>query len=156
MEYSQIDKFENIVIKNISNEHFGAAELAEFAGLSRYRVYRIIQNEKGLSTSKFIKKIRLKKAIDLLKNTDLSFAEISYQVGFGSPSYFTKCFNEHFGITPSEMKRRMTESQNKSHLENRWRSIKRVLISRKYWYFKSIFLLVFIAILYIFWAFYMM
>jgi transcriptional regulator GlxA family with amidase domain len=55
------------------------------------------------SPNQFIRNLRLQRAHDLLKKKAATSTEIAYRVGFGSPSYFTKCFHDHFGITPSEV-----------------------------------------------------
>lgn len=55
-----------------------------------------------MSAARFIRMIRLKRAKQLLDNTDYTVSEILYQVGFTNPSYFAKCFKQQFGISPSE------------------------------------------------------
>jgi transcriptional regulator GlxA family with amidase domain len=53
--------------------------------------------------NQFIRTFRLQRAYELLKQNSATTAEIAYQVGFSSPSYFTKCFHEQFGYTPTEI-----------------------------------------------------
>ena len=67
-------------------------------------MYRKIKVLTGQTASEFIRKIKLEKAKELLENTDLTISEISYKVGFSSPSYFTKCFKEEYGLIPKEMR----------------------------------------------------
>jgi AraC-like DNA-binding protein len=67
-------------------------------------LYRKIKFLTGDTATEFIRKIKLEKAKELLNTTDLTVSEISYKVGFSSPSYFTKCFKLHFGNIPKEFR----------------------------------------------------
>jgi signal transduction histidine kinase/DNA-binding response OmpR family regulator len=89
------------VEKNIGNEKFGVEQLGEEVGMSRSQLHRKLTALIGESPNQFIRSFRLQRAHDLLKQKAATAAEIAYQVGFGSPSYFTKCFHEKFGYTPS-------------------------------------------------------
>ena len=77
-------------------------QLGKTVGMSRLAFYRKIKSMTGHTPSEFIRIIKLHKASDLLKNTDLTISEISFQVGFETPSYFTKCFKDIFKENPSE------------------------------------------------------
>ena len=104
MEQSFLDKLERIVEDNLNNEQFGVVELAGEVSLSRFQVHRKLQAITGQSASRFIREVRLKWALELLKKTNSTATDIAYQVGFGSATYFNKCFNEYYGITPGEVK----------------------------------------------------
>ena len=52
-----------------------------------------------------LRKARLAQAQRLLQQSDLSVSEIAYQVGFASPSYFTKCYKDEFGTVPGEARK---------------------------------------------------
>lgn len=97
-----IDNLKDIVEANISNEQFGVSELADAVGMSRSNLLRKVKKATNLSVSQFIRNIRLKHAHELLRNSELTVSEISYAVGFGSTSYFTKCFKECYGYPPGE------------------------------------------------------
>jgi TolB-like protein/AraC-like DNA-binding protein/Tfp pilus assembly protein PilF len=107
---SFIDKAETLIVENLSNEKFGVSELAGAMSMSRSSLLRKIQKHTNLSASQFIRQVRLRKAMALLKQTALSVSEISYQVGFGSTSYFIKCFREHFGYPPGEAVKKESEA----------------------------------------------
>jgi TolB-like protein/AraC-like DNA-binding protein/Tfp pilus assembly protein PilF len=107
---SFIDKAETLIVENLSNEKFGVSELAGAMSMSRSSLLRKIQKHTNLSASQFIRQVRLRKAMTLLKQTALSVSEISYQVGFGSTSYFIKCFREHFGYPPGEAVKKESEA----------------------------------------------
>ena len=72
-------------------------------GLSRVQLYRKVKALTGLSPVELLRKARLQKAKELIKGTDKTIAEVAYEVGFTAPSYFTKCFKEEFGISPSDL-----------------------------------------------------
>ena len=71
-------------------------------GLSRSAFYRKIKGLSDMSPNEYIRMLRLRKAAQLLVEGDLSVSEICYQVGFGTPSYFSKCFQKQFGVLPKE------------------------------------------------------
>jgi TolB-like protein/AraC-like DNA-binding protein len=98
-----IDKAKALIVENLSNEQFGVSELAGAMNMSRSNLLRKVTKHTKLSASQFIRKIRLEKGMELLKQTSLTVSEISYQVGFGSTSYFIKCFREHYGHPPGEV-----------------------------------------------------
>lgn len=88
--------------EHLGNEHFGVSELASAMNMSRSNLLRKIKKASGLSASQFIRKIRLEEGMELLKIGELNVSEVSHQVGFGSPSYFIKCFREQYGYPPGE------------------------------------------------------
>lgn len=105
VDHAMINKLVGIVLANLNNEKFGVGKLAEEAGMSRVTVHRKIKSIKGQSVSQFIREIRLQKAIEMLQNGEGNVAEIAFRVGFGSPSYFIKCFHEYFDFPPGEARK---------------------------------------------------
>lgn len=73
-------------------------------GLSRVQLYRKVKALTGYSPVELVRITRLKAAAVMLRNTDKTVAEIASAVGFGTPSYFSKCFKELFGRQPGEMR----------------------------------------------------
>ena len=94
----------NYINNNINNPNLSVESLADELFLSRSKLYRKIKFLTGDTATEFIRKIKLEKAKELLNTTDLTVSEISYKVGFSSPSYFTKCFKLHFGNIPKEFR----------------------------------------------------
>jgi DNA-binding response OmpR family regulator len=90
-----------VINAHISEEEFSIEELGIESGMSRGQVYKKIKALTGKSPSLFLRSIRLSKARKMLKGHNSTIAEIAYSVGFSSPAYFTKCFNEEFGYNPS-------------------------------------------------------
>lgn len=76
--------------------------------LGHTQFYRKTKSLTGMGPNELLRILRLQRSIDLLDKTDLSVADITYAVGFTSPSYFTKCFREQYGVTPSEYRESIT------------------------------------------------
>ena len=98
-----LNKITEIIMENISNEKFGVSELAREIGMSRSNLLRKVKKLSKLSVSQFIRQVRLKGAMEMLRQTSLTVSEVSYQVGFGSTSYFIKCFHDYYGYPPGEV-----------------------------------------------------
>lgn len=100
--------------KNLSNENFGVSELADCMHMSRSNLLRKVKKETNLSVSQLISQVRLQRAMELLRTTTMNVSEVSHEVGFGSSSYFIKCFREFYGYPPGEVGRRMQEEPTES------------------------------------------
>ena len=87
-------KLSSLIEANLENERFGVSELARETGMSRSNLHRKVKSITGNSVSQLIREIRLKKAMELLKQGDFTASEIAYRVGFGSATYFSKCFHD--------------------------------------------------------------
>ncbi|MBV6442571.1 MAG: HTH-type transcriptional regulator CdhR [Saprospiraceae bacterium] len=74
--------------------------------MSRSNLFRKLKALTGRSATDFIRTLRLEKAKELLETTDLNVTEVCFKVGFGSPNYFSRAFQEQFGISPSELRRK--------------------------------------------------
>ena len=98
-----LEKIVLVVEKNMGDDQFGVEQLALAIGMSRSQLHRKLKALLGQAPNQFIRAFRLQRAHDLLKQNAATSSEIAYQVGFGSPSYFTKCFHEQYGYTPSEI-----------------------------------------------------
>ena len=92
-----------IIQENIADERFGVSELAAAINMSRSNLLRKIKKLTGLSVSQFIRQVRLEEAMEMLRQENLTVSEVSYAVGFGSTSYFIKCFGDHYGYPPGEV-----------------------------------------------------
>lgn len=106
-----------VIEENMSDENFGVAEMAEQLNMSRSNLLRKIKKATDVSASVLIRQVRLHRAKELLKDNSLTASEVSYQVGFNSTSYFTKCFREQYGYTPGEESKKSIE-QNTDVIEN--------------------------------------
>ena len=115
------EQLEAIILDNVSNEQFGVSELAEAMNMSRSNLLRKIKKLTNLSASQYIRQVRLKKGMELLKQTSMTVSEVSYQVGFGSTSYFIKCFREHFGYVPGDTRKGISEVSSKNSFPKQYR-----------------------------------
>ena len=97
-----IHNAKQVVLNNLQNTQFGVSVLARELNMSRSELYRRIKTSHNSSVSQFIREIRLEKAAELLRAGKYSVAEIAYMVGFNSPTYFSTCFKEYYGYSPSE------------------------------------------------------
>jgi TolB-like protein/AraC-like DNA-binding protein/Tfp pilus assembly protein PilF len=104
-----LKKVTDAVLNNLKNEQFGVTELSEAVAISRFQLHRKLKLLKGKSVSQFIREIRLSEAMKMLRADAATTSEISYHVGFTSPSYFNKCFRDFYGYSPGEVKKRSTE-----------------------------------------------
>ena len=91
-----------IIESNFDDESFGCPELCDALQMSRSQVHRKLIAELNLSTSEFIKQIRLEKAKDLLMKTNHPISEIAYKVGYSDANYFSRSFSKIYGIPPSQ------------------------------------------------------
>lgn len=112
MQREFIQKLTALVEASLANEKFGPEELAAEAGMSHSNLNRKLKSLTNQNASQFIREIRLKKAKEMLQNEELTAAEISYRVGFGSPTYFNKCFHEFYGYAPGEMRNNSNGNHN--------------------------------------------
>jgi len=77
-------------------------DLGEYMNCSKSKVYRKMMELIGQSPNTFIKNYRLDRSIDLIRRKEGNISEVAFESGFGSPSYFTKCFQRRFGLNPTE------------------------------------------------------
>lgn len=88
--------------KNITNTDFTVEDLAKSLNISRTHLHRKLKSLTNQSATEFIRNIRLKHAIKLMKSGGYLINEIGFAVGFNSHNYFTKAFRKQYGISPSE------------------------------------------------------
>jgi tetratricopeptide (TPR) repeat protein/AraC-like DNA-binding protein len=99
-----IKKLTEIVLANLENENFGVRELAGESGTSMYTLSRKLHSINRKTVNQFIREVRLHKALEMLQK-DYTASEVAFKTGFGSASYFNKCFHEFFGYPPGKVKK---------------------------------------------------
>ena len=93
----------NVIIeKHLTDNEYGVEQMSIEMSLSRVHVYRKIKHLTGLTVSEFVRNIKLKKAAVLLQESGKTIAEVAYETGFSSPSYFSKCFKDLYTISPTD------------------------------------------------------
>jgi signal transduction histidine kinase/ligand-binding sensor domain-containing protein/DNA-binding response OmpR family regulator len=90
------------VEEHLNDSRFNMDMLCHHMAMSHPQLHRKITALTGESTGKFVRSVRLAKAMDLLRHSDLTISEIAYETGFSEPGYFTKVFSKEFSKTPSE------------------------------------------------------
>ena len=101
-----IEKLTRTIEEHIEDENLSVEILCNKIGLSRSQLHRKVKAICNQSTSEFIRSFRLQRAADLIKQNAGNMAEISYKVGFNSQAYFTKSFQEMYGCTPGDYKKK--------------------------------------------------
>ena len=99
-----ITQLHRIVEENLTDTDFGVEEISSEVGLSRVQLYRKVKAITGMTVVDLLRKARLNRAKTLLAETDKSISEIAYEVGFSSPSYFTKCYKDEYKILPGDVR----------------------------------------------------
>ena len=97
-----IKQLNNIILENLTNENFSIDNLSDMFLMSRSNLHKKIKNIIGLTPNDYIKLIRLNKSAQLLATGKYKVNEVCYLVGFNTPSYFSKCFYDHFGKLPKD------------------------------------------------------
>ena len=97
-----LDKVNRIIEENLSMEKIDVAFIADKMCMSHSTLYRKIKCLTDMSVNEFVRKIKLKKSVDLLLGGEYSIAEISDLAGFSSVAYFRQCFKDEYGMAPSE------------------------------------------------------
>lgn len=94
----------SIIEKNISDSDFSVEKLSNELGFSRVHLYKKMLSITGKTPVEFIRLVRLRRASQLLRESQLTVSEIAYQVGFSDPRYFSKQFKSEFKVLPSKYK----------------------------------------------------
>ena len=90
--------------KHMSNPNLKMDDLGEEVGLSRVQLYRKVKAIAGLSPVELLRQMRLQRGYVLLTTTTKTVNEVAYEVGFGTPGYFSKCFKQQYGKYPMEVR----------------------------------------------------
>ena len=88
--------------ENIENFDLNIDLLASELNMSRTVFFNKLKSLTGLSPVEFVREIRFERAAEYIRKMELSVSEISYKVGTEEPRYFSRCFKQKFGTTPSE------------------------------------------------------
>lgn len=106
-----LNKVTNIIEENLSIERMDVAFIADKMCMSHSTLYRKIKGLTEMSVNEFVKKIKMKKSIELINSGEYSLTEISDLTGFSSIAYFRQCFKDEYGMAPTEY---LKKKQNNS------------------------------------------
>lgn len=99
-----VKQVKNLVLQQLEQGEFGVQKLANDLYLSRSQLNRKMQALVGIPAIELIRDLRLAKAIELLRQEELTITEISYKTGFTDPRYFSRVFKQIHGMTPSQFR----------------------------------------------------
>ena len=99
-----IDRLTEFMEKNIDNGDLVVDNLVQEMAVSRSVFFKKLKSLTGLAPVEFIKEMRVKRAAQLIETGEFNMTQIAYMVGINDPRYFSKCFKQRFGMTPTEYK----------------------------------------------------
>ena len=97
-----MERIMKAINKNLSDSDFNVDMLTQEVGISRAQLHRKMKEMTGISTSEFIRNIRLEQAARLLKEQKINVTQVAYTVGYSNLAHFSTIFRKHFGVAPSE------------------------------------------------------
>lgn len=97
--------------QNMSNPMLAVEDFADALNMSRTSFYRKVKSVLGMTPIDFIRKIRIRRAVQLINAGEESLATVAYKVGFSDPKYFSKCFKRDMGMPPMEYKQKVNRSR---------------------------------------------
>lgn len=97
-----VNRLNQLILENLTNSDFTIDGLARMFLMSRSNFHKRLKGVTGETPNDYIRIVRLNKSAELLATGKYQIVEVCYMVGFNTPSYFSKCFQEHFGKLPKE------------------------------------------------------
>lgn len=102
-----MDKLVELMEQNMDNGDLVVDDLVREVAVSRSVFFKKLKTLTGLAPIEFIKEMRMKRAVRLMENGEFNMTQISYMVGINDPRYFSKCFKQKMGMTPTEYKEQL-------------------------------------------------
>lgn len=99
-----LDRLTEFMERNIDNGDLVVDDLVHEMAVSRSVFFKKLKSLTGLAPIEFVKEMRVKRAAQLIETGEFNMTQISYMVGINDPRYFSKCFKQRFGMTPTEYK----------------------------------------------------
>ena len=109
IENEFVRKLNELVEDNLSSEGLDVTWLAEQFNMSASTLYRKMKALTGISTNEYIRRIRMRKAGEMLASGNFNVSETAWNIGISSLIYFRQCFKEEYGCSPSEFRRRVRD-----------------------------------------------
>ncbi len=100
-----MERLKEVFGQHLSDSDIKVDDLGAEIGLGRVQLYRKLKAITGLAPVEMLKQMRLEKAHELLTHSDQTVATIAYDTGFSSPSYFSRCFRDRYGVSPSDIRK---------------------------------------------------
>ena len=102
VETDRADRIAQYIRNSLHRQSLNTQSVADYIGLSRTQLYRIMKESFGLSPTEFIERERMDRALKLLKSGRISVKATAYSVGFHDSLYFSRIFRKHYGVPPRE------------------------------------------------------
>lgn len=109
-----LEKMDKLIYDNLSNDELSAKFLTDHLAMSRASLYNKVKALTGMGVNDYINRIRIERSVQLLTTTNLSINEISYEVGFSYPRYFSTSFKQMKGMTPTKFKEESRKKNSSS------------------------------------------
>jgi DNA-binding response OmpR family regulator len=101
-----LKKLRTVIEDNLSDANLDVEALCRKIGMSRTNLHNKLSALTGLSTTLYVRKLRLRRAKELLNTTDATVSEIAYETGFNDPKFFSRVYAEEYGKPPSEERKK--------------------------------------------------
>ncbi|MFT4071089.1 MAG: two-component regulator propeller domain-containing protein [Dysgonamonadaceae bacterium] len=111
MDEQFLKKAIECIERGINNAEFDIPQMAKELNVSKSTLNRKLRIITGLTPLEFVRNIKLKHACRLLKKKSISISDVAYATGFNQPKYFSKCFKDEFGITPTEYLTKLADNE---------------------------------------------
>ena len=102
-----LDQLNTYLQENMCDPDTSVESISEHLGISRVQLYKKLISLKGITPSEYLRSMRIRYAEELMHQGDLNVSEIAYKVGFNNPRYFSKYFQDAYGVTPSQYRKQM-------------------------------------------------
>ncbi len=113
-----LKKMHNLCNDELCSTDFNIFRLNTILGLSKSQAYRKIKLSTGMASNKLIQELRLRQSLKSIKQNNKTVTEISYDLGFNSPTYFTRVFKKRFGILPTSFAKNSIQELNATKCKN--------------------------------------
>ncbi|MEM6803326.1 MAG: two-component regulator propeller domain-containing protein [Bacteroidota bacterium] len=100
-----------LIEEHIDKSEFRIEDFAREMGVSRALLFIKLRALSDMTPNNFVKKLRLKRAAQILEDSRKTVAEVSYMVGFQDPKYFSRCFKASYGESPNEFRKRIRANE---------------------------------------------
>jgi AraC-like DNA-binding protein len=108
-EENNLYQLMSVLERSWQDNQFGVVEFCKLMGMSKSTLYRTCMQLTALSPNALIQEFRLAQSVELLRTQDRNIAQTTFDTGFSSPSYFSKCFQKRFGMLPMSYLKALTE-----------------------------------------------
>lgn len=111
MDEKFLTDLKQLMEQNIDNSSLVVDDLVNEMALSRSVFFKKLKALTGLAPIEYIREMRLQRAIQLMESSQYNMTQIAYMVGLNDPRYFSKCFKQRFGVTPTDYRTKFQKQE---------------------------------------------